>query len=91
MREHPGARPTVTKGVPVDRMSVAYQAHPEPDEGALERRRDAKRMVKLLVGGCAACSASGLEHELYPVPEDHLTFFGGDELCGECAQHHGLS
>lgn len=72
-------------------VAYPYRTGAEPDEGARERRRAAKRMARILAGGCADCGASGLEHELYPVPDDHLTFFSDDELCEECAGNHGIA
>ena len=42
------------------------------------------------VGSCAVCGASGTYTELHSVPEDRLTFFEGDLLCGECASAHGV-
>lgn len=71
------------------KKSLAHHAaHPDPDKDTQDRRPAARRMVSILAGGCADCGASGLDHELYPVPDDHLTFFSGDELCGECAGKH---
>lgn len=53
-------------------------------------RRLAKTFVRVLAGGCADCGASGLDVGLHPVPNDHLTFFSGDELCEDCAGNHGV-
>ncbi len=52
--------------------------------------RTAKMLARVLAGGCVACGVSGMHAELHPVPEDHLTFFGGDELCRTCALAHGV-
>ena len=39
---------------------------------------------------CASCGGSFAGRELFAVPADHLTFFGGDELCRGCARRHGV-
>ena len=41
-------------------------------------------------GECAECARKVPYRELHPVPEDHLTFFEGDELCEGCAMDHGV-
>jgi hypothetical protein len=53
-------------------------------------RKRGERMARILAGSCADCGASGLEVALYSVPDDHLTFFAGDELCEDCAGNHGV-
>jgi hypothetical protein len=39
---------------------------------------------------CAGCGERVRHRDLYEVGEDNLTFFGGDLLCHECAQAHGV-
>ena len=39
---------------------------------------------------CASCGGRFVGRELRPVPEDHMVFFGGDELCRGCARRHGV-
>ncbi len=39
---------------------------------------------------CASCGGRFGGRDLYPAPDDHLTFFEGDELCRECANRHGV-
>ena len=41
-------------------------------------------------GECAGCARKAPYRELHPVPEDHLTFFDGDQLCEGCAMDHGV-
>lgn len=40
---------------------------------------------------CAACGGRFVGRELNPVPDDHMTFFGGDELCRPCGRRHGIA
>ena len=39
---------------------------------------------------CAGCGGRFRGQDLFEVPDDHLTFFEGDELCQECACGHGV-
>ena len=39
---------------------------------------------------CAGCGRRFRHRDLYPVGDDHLTFFEGDQLCEECAYSHGV-
>lgn len=41
-------------------------------------------------GECADCKVRLLHRDLYEVGADHLTWFEGDELCGECAFSAGV-
>jgi hypothetical protein len=41
-------------------------------------------------GPCAECGCRFRHRDLCPVPEDDLTYFGGDELCCEHARAHGV-
>ena len=41
-------------------------------------------------GPCAECGRRFRPRNLYPVPEDDLTYFEGDELCYEHARSHGV-
>ena len=50
----------------------------------------AAMLGRFLVGACAECGVSGAEATLYTIPDDHLTFFSGTELCGDCAPLHGV-
>ena len=38
---------------------------------------------------CAACDGTFRRRGLFEVPEDHLTFFEGQQLCQECSLRHG--
>jgi hypothetical protein len=40
--------------------------------------------------GCAGCGDHFTGRDLFEVGDDHLTFFGGDELCRPCAVKHGV-
>jgi hypothetical protein len=46
--------------------------------------------VKAKTAACAGCGRRFRHRDLHPVPDDHLTFFEGDELCEECAGAHGV-
>lgn len=39
---------------------------------------------------CAGCGGKFPGRDLFDVPDDHLTFFEGDELCRSCARGHGI-
>ena len=69
--------------------SVPREAYPDPED-----RRDlehiSKTVARMLIGSCVDCGVSGRDAVLYPVDDDHLTFFSGDELCGRCAKNHGV-
>ena len=39
---------------------------------------------------CAECGRRFRHRDLYPVPDDDLTYFDGDELCHEHALSHGI-
>ncbi len=70
-------------------MAEPILPHHPPEER--ERRRKKTRMLlDVLVGACADCDASGLDRDLVPVGDDHLSFFAGDELCQRCAASHGI-
>ena len=50
----------------------------------------ATRTVRAKTRPCDDCGRRFRGRDLYPVPNDHLTFFEGDELCGMCAAGHGI-
>lgn len=67
----------------------------DPDEAGAALRKWAKKNRRGQFGRafdpfCADCGAEGAAGPLYPVPEDHLTFFEGDHLCGACGRLHGV-
>jgi hypothetical protein len=68
--------------------SLARDAHPDPEESR-DLEHIAKTVARMLMGSCIDCGVSGRDAILYPVGDDHLTFFSGDELCRECAIEHG--
>jgi hypothetical protein len=72
--EHPATRAG-------DPFVAAAQAKPRPQM----ERRFAQASPE---PSCAECGVRGLD--LHQVPEDHLTFFAGDELCEGCAINHGV-
>ena len=39
---------------------------------------------------CVGCGGRFSGRDLFEVPDDHLTFFEGDELCRSCARNHGV-
>ncbi len=78
--------------------SLAQAAHLEPEDSgnnnelehiseiAVRAMLPSTRKLSL----CEACSGRFRGLVLHPVPEDHLTFFEGQLLCGECARKHGV-
>ncbi len=50
----------------------------------------ALRIFKARTGTCAGCGERHRHRDMYEVPDDHLTFFEGDELCRACAHAHGV-
>jgi hypothetical protein len=50
----------------------------------------ASRYIKAKTGVCEGCRQRLRHCELYPVPEDHLTFFEHELLCEECAIGAGI-
>jgi hypothetical protein len=73
----------------VSNPSVQREAYPDPED-----RRDLEHIsttvARMLIGSCVGCGVSGMEEVLYPVGEDNLTFFSGDDLCEKCAINHGV-
>ncbi len=53
------------------------------------RRIKARRSSRIFVGDCAECGVTDANH-YEPVPIGDLTYFAGDELCGSCANNHGI-
>ncbi len=53
------------------------------------RRIKARRSARIFVGSCAECGIMDASH-YEAVPIGNLTFFAGDELCGSCANIHGI-
>ncbi len=47
-------------------------------------------IARAKTGPCAECGRRFRGRDLYPVPEDDLTYFEGDELCYEHAASHGV-
>ncbi len=47
-------------------------------------------IARAKTGPCAECGRRFRPRDLYPVPEDALTYFEGDELCYEHALAHGV-
>ncbi len=47
-------------------------------------------LYKAKTGTCAGCDERHRHKEMLVVPEDHMTFFEGDELCRPCARRHGV-
>ena len=50
----------------------------------------AVRVVRKKTAPCAGCRSRFCHREMFEVGDDHLTFFEGDLLCGECAGNHGV-
>ncbi len=47
-------------------------------------------VIRAKTGVCSGCGARFRHRDLYPVGEDHLTYFEGDELCEACAIGAGI-
>lgn len=76
-------------------MIDAHSAHskPEKQHDDLEHigevtERALYPMIKLR--SCASCRGRFPGRDLFDVPDDHLTFFEGDELCRSCARGLGI-
>jgi len=66
---------------------------PEGDRGGIEHvgRIVARAVLPATkLRSCDSCGGRFGGRDLHPVGGDHLTFFEGDELCGECARRHGV-
>lgn len=50
----------------------------------------AATIARAKTGLCAECGRRFRPRDLYPVPDDNLTFFEGDELCRKHAAAHGV-
>lgn len=61
-----------------------------PPESKVCKHVVAATVVHAKSGECAGCGRKHRSRDLHPVPEDHLAFFEGDELCGGCALTHGV-
>jgi hypothetical protein len=59
-------------------------------EGEQCKHEHAARYVKARTAPCAECARRYRHADLYPVGEDHLTFFEGDLLCEACSCAHGV-
>jgi hypothetical protein len=47
-------------------------------------------VVRAKTGICAGCGRRARHRDLYPVGDDHLTYFEGDQLCEACAIGAGI-
>ena len=50
----------------------------------------AATIARAKTGRCDGCGERFPRRDMYEVPDDHLTFFEGDELCRPCAGRHGV-
>jgi hypothetical protein len=81
----------------VSDRSLAYPAHPEPEEDS--GNRDFEHIGDIAVRAmlpattrlrpCEVCGRRFQANILHPVYEDNPTVFEGQLLCGECARKHG--
>lgn len=60
------------------------------DQGIFCKHIHAALAWKERSGECADCKVRLLHRDLFEVEEGHLTWFEGDELCGECASSAGV-
>jgi hypothetical protein len=47
-------------------------------------------VVRAKTGVCCECGRRARHRDLYPVGDDHLTYFEGDQLCEACAVGAGI-
>ena len=74
--------------------SLAHRAYPEPEDQGNDLEHIGEIAVRAMLPTarlrpCAACGRRVQGGDLHPVPEDNLTFFAEQLLCGECARNHG--
>ena len=75
--------------------SLAHPAQPEPEDRGNDLEHIGEIAVRAMVPTarlrpCAACGGRLQGRDSHPVPEDNLTFFAEQLLCGECARNHGV-
>jgi hypothetical protein len=75
--------------------SLARDPYPDPEGRGDDLEHVSEITVRAVLPAtklrpCAACGGRFRGRDLFEVPEDHLTFFEGQELCRECALGHGL-
>ncbi len=58
--------------------------------GETDKHVVAAKYKKAKTGPCSGCGDRFRHCGLYPVSDDHLTFFEGDELCEAYALDHGV-
>jgi hypothetical protein len=75
----------------VDLKAGECECRDRPPAGEVCKHTAAATIARAKSGECAGCSKKVRHRDLYPVPEDHLTFFEGDELCLSCACAHGVA
>ena len=74
---------------------VAWDPYPDPEGRGDDLEHVSEMTVRAVLPVtrlrlCADCGGRFRGRDLFEIPEDHLTFFEGQELCRECALGHGL-
>jgi hypothetical protein len=75
--------------IPIVRTTTEEVAAGDPFVAAATRKKRARRMLAALLSSCAECGTRDAD-SFVSVPDGHLTFCAGDELCPECAMAHGV-
>ena len=75
--------------------SLAQDSYPDPEDQNGNLEHIAEITVRAVLPAtklrpCVGCGGRFRGRDLFEVPEDHLTFFEGQELCREYALGHGL-
>ncbi len=74
----------------VDLHAETCECPDRPAEGENCKHIYAAAIAHAKSGECTECARKVPYRELHPVPEGHLTFFEGDQLCEGCAMDHGV-
>ena len=75
----------------VDLKNEVCRCPDRAPEGEVCKHTTAATIARAKSGECAGCSKKVRRLRLRPVPEGHLTFFEGEELCPPCAVSHGVA
>jgi hypothetical protein len=74
---------------------VAWDPYPDPEGRGDDLEHVSEITFKVVlpvikIRLCVDCGDRFRARDLFDVPEDHLTFFGVQGLCRECALKHGV-
>jgi hypothetical protein len=60
-----------------------------PEQHSRPQHKRIRRLLDVLMSSCASCGTRDADY-FVSVPDDHLTFASGEELCEGCSIDHGL-